>query len=98
MKRFRDLETYQESVRSELPGVAVSWLAAVRVEMEKLTKAALSGEVSDEEFLRMVEDLSKRMPDLLEKMNHDSLAKLMEDSMGGAMANGMAARVAESND
>lgn len=93
MKRYRDLEKYQANVRKEIPGVAVSWLAAVRKEMEKLTKAALSADVSDEEFRAMVEETSKRMPELLDEMDHDALAKLMEESMGGAMANGIAARL-----
>ena len=93
MKRYRDLEKLQANVRAEIPKVAVSWLAVVRKEMEKLTKAALSGEVSDEEFRRMVEKTSKRLPELLGEMDHDALADLMEKAQGASMANGIAARV-----
>lgn len=93
MKRYRDLEKLQATVRAEIPTVAIDWLAAVRKEMEKLTKAALSGDVSDAEFRGLVEETSKRLPKLLKKMDHDALAKLMETSMGAAMANGLAARL-----
>lgn len=93
MNRYRTLETLQANTRDALPSAAVLWLAAVRIEMEKLTKAALSGEVSDEEFLALVEETSKGLPDLLDRMDHDALARLMEDSMGAAMANGMSARM-----
>jgi hypothetical protein len=96
MKRYRDLEKLQETVRADIPAVAISWLAAVRKEMEQLTKAALSGEVSDEEFRALVEKTSKRLPELLDEMNHEALADLMESGMGAAAANGIAQRIQES--
>ena len=90
--RFRDAEKLAATVREELPSVAIVWLAAVRQEMEKLTQAALSGEVSDAEFRALVEATSQRLPELLEEMDHDALAELMEEGMGAAMGNGLAAR------
>lgn len=93
MNRYRTLEKLQAATRDELPSASVLWLAAVREEMEKLTKAALSGEVSDEEFAHMVEETSKGLPGLLDRMDHDALAELMEESMGAAMGNGIAARM-----
>lgn len=93
MNRYRELEKLQETVRSEIPSVAVDWLAAVRKEMEKLTKAALSGDLTDEQFRALVEKTSKRLPELLDKMNHEALSGLMEKGMGAAMANGMAERL-----
>lgn len=73
--------------------MAVKWLAAARTPLEKLTMAALNAEVSDAEFVAMVEAFSKSLPKLLEKMDHGPCQKLMEESMGAAMANGVAARM-----
>lgn len=93
--RFRDAEKLAATVREELPSVAIVWLAAVRKEMEKLTKAALSGEVSDTEFRALVEKTSKRLPALLKEMDHDALGKLMEAGMGAAIANGIEHRTSD---
>lgn len=91
--RFEDAEKLAATVRAEIPAVAVSWLASVRKEMEKLTTAALSGKVTDAEFRAMVEKTSKRLPEMLKDMDHDALAKLMEEGMGAAMGNGIAERL-----
>ena len=92
MNRFRTHEQLSAATRARLPEAVGPWLAAVRAEMEKLTTAALSGEVSDEEFRALVEETSAALPDLLDRTDHDSLAGLMEHGMGAAMANGIAAR------
>lgn len=92
MTRFSDTEKLSAAVRGRLPDVAGPWLAAVRDEMEKLTMAALAGDVSDEDFRRMAEATSNRLPDLLDRMDHAALAGLMEHGMGAAMANGIAER------
>lgn len=93
MSRFSDNEKLAAAVRGRLPEVAGPWLAAVRSEMEKLTMAALAGEVSDDDFRRMAEDVSRRLPELLDRMDNDALAGLMEHGMGAAMANGIEARL-----
>jgi hypothetical protein len=93
MSRFRDAETLAETVRAEIPSVAVTWLAALRAPLEKLTMAALDEGVSDEEFLNRVDGFAKKIPDLLEEMDSEALAALMEGAMGAAMANGIAERL-----
>jgi hypothetical protein len=92
MSRFKDAEKLAETVRGEIPAAAINWLSAARKEMEKLTRAALRGDISDDEFRAMVEATSKRLPTLLDDMDHDALAKLMEDGMGAAMGNGIGER------
>lgn len=92
MDRFKQGEKLAAAAREGLPSVAVQWLAAARKPLEKLTKAALNGEVSDAEFVALVEEFSQSLPGLLDEMDHDALATHMENSMGAAMANGMAAR------
>lgn len=98
MTRFQDAEKLAATARAEIPGVAIAWLAALRGPLEKLTMAAVSGEVTDAEFLNQVDAFIKKLPELMETMDHDALAKLMEDSMGAAMANGIAQRVEVSSD
>jgi hypothetical protein len=93
MNRFSDAEDLAAATRAELPRMAVDWLAALRGPLEKLTTAALSEGMSDEEFLRQVETFIQRLPELFDEIDHDSLAALMESSMGAAMANGIAARI-----
>ena len=90
--RFKDGEKLMAATRAKIPEAAVKWLAAARSPLEKLTMAALSGEVTDEEFRAMVKKFSKSLPGLLPKMDHAAIADLMEQGMGAAMANGIAAR------
>lgn len=90
--RFQDAEKLAATVREQIPAVAIDWLAAVRKEMEKLTRAALRGDVTDAEFRAMVEATSKRLPELLAEMDHQAIAGLMETGMGAAMGNGIASR------
>ncbi len=92
MARHRTHEALSAATRSRLPAVAGPWLAAVRAEMEKLTMAAIAGEISDEEFRAMAKAASAKLPELLATMEHDALATLMEQGMGAAMANGIEAR------
>ena len=94
--RFQDVEELAATARQELPGVAIAWLEAARKEMEKLTMAALSGDVSDEEFAAMVEATSQGLPGLLDKLDHAPLETLMENTMGAAMGNGIASRMEDS--
>lgn len=93
MHRTRQLETLQAATRDRLPDVAAVWLAAVREEMEKLSTAAIAGELTDAEFIALVEATSAKLPELLTTMDHDALAGLMEQSMGAAMANGIEERL-----
>ncbi len=92
MSRHRALERLQAHSRAQIPRAAVKWLAAARAPLEKLTKAALNGAVTDAEFRAMVERFSKELPGLLEKMDHEALAEPLEQAMGAAMANGLAER------
>ncbi|MEO5915570.1 MAG: hypothetical protein ABIS50_15155 [Luteolibacter sp.] len=92
MNRFQQLEIQQAATRAELPRVAVQWLAAARTPLEKLTMAALDPDLSDEEFVKLVERFSEDLPKLLDTMDHDALAELMEEGMGAAMANGIEQR------
>lgn len=90
--RFREGERLMAATRAEIPGAAVRWLAAVREPLEILTMAAVSPDVSDEQFVELVEAFSESLPGLFGKMDHAALAELMEGGMGAAIANGLTAR------
>lgn len=93
MDRYREFETLSQAVRDGLPRVAVQWLAAARRPLETLTRAALDPEISDEEFRKMVEEFSEKLPELYDKLDVDALQDHLEGAMGAAMANGLAARL-----
>lgn len=93
MNRFQEAEALAATVRAELPRVAVQWLAAARPPLEKLTRAALDPELSDADFLALVEDFSRSLPTLFDQLDHATLATHMENSMGAAMANGLSSRI-----
>jgi hypothetical protein len=90
--RHKTGEKLMAATRAEIPRAAVKWLAAVREPLEILTMAAVSPDVSDDQFVELVEAFSESLPGLLGKMDHEALAELMEGSMGAAMANGLTAR------
>ena len=92
VERFQEGEKLMAASREQILNVAERWLEAVRLPLETLTMAALSPDVSDDDFLQMVEDFPASLPGLLETMDHSALAEVMEGSMGAAMANGMVAR------
>jgi hypothetical protein len=91
-KRHATNEKLMAATREQIPTVAIPWLAAVRKPLEKLTKAALSGKITNEQFATMVQEFSESLPGLLEKMDTAPLAELLETGMGAAMANGITAR------
>lgn len=91
-KRFKEGEKLMAATRAQIPGAAVRWLAAVREPLEILTMAAVSPDVSDAQFVELVEAFSESLPGLMETMDHAALAELMEEAMGAAMANGLTAR------
>jgi hypothetical protein len=91
-QRHKTGEKLMAATRDRIPGAAVRWLAAVREPLEILTMAAVSPDVSDEQFLELVESFSESLPGLMGKMDHGALAELMEGGMGAAMANGLTAR------
>jgi hypothetical protein len=90
--RYKTNETLMAATREKIPAAAIDWLAAVRRPLEKLTRAALSGDVTDAEFRAMVEQFSASLPGLMGDIDHTPIATLMEHSMGAAMANGLTAR------
>lgn len=92
MNRFQTAEKLMAATRAQIPRAAVRWCAAVRQPLEILTMAALSPDVSDEQFTELVEAFSESLPGLMESMDHAALAELMEAGMGAAMANGLTAR------
>lgn len=92
MNRYQEAEKLAATVREQIPSAAVQWLAALREPLQGLTTAALNGDLSDEDFMQLVEKFSADLPGLMDTLDHEALAKLMEESMGAAMGNGIAQR------
>lgn len=82
------IDHLQHRVRQQLPSVLDNWLGSARTELEKLTRAAADETVSDEDFLRLLEDFSRDPLRLVKLMNPSALASALEDAMGTAMAVG----------
>lgn len=82
------IDHLQHRVRQQLSAVLDNWLASARTELEKLTRAAADGTVSDEDFLRILKDFASDPLRLVKLMNPSALASALEDAMGTAMAVG----------
>lgn len=82
------IDHLQHRVRRQLPAVLDAWLGKARAELEKLTRAAADETVSDEDFLRLLEDFAADPLRLAKLMNPSALASALEDAMGTAMAVG----------
>lgn len=78
----------QSRVRQQLPAVLDGWLGNARIELEKLTRAAVDDTVSDEEFRRVLADFASDPLRLVRLMEPAALASALEDAMGTAMAIG----------
>jgi hypothetical protein len=92
-KKALRLEAYQERVRAGLAQVVPQWVDAARRKLETLTKAAKNPEISDEEFLRLIEAAVIEMPALMAELDGDALARYLERAMGGAAAMGIEATI-----
>lgn len=82
------LDHLQHRVRQQLAAVLDAWLGKARTELEKLTRAAADETVSDEDFIRLLEDFASDPFRLVKLMNPSALASALEDAMGTAMAVG----------
>lgn len=82
------LDHLQRRVRQQLPAVLDAWLGKARTELEKLTRAAADETVSDEDFIRLLEDFAADPLRLIKLMSPSALASALEDAMGTAMAVG----------
>lgn len=81
-------EKLTENVLEELTGVEAKWLAGVKPYFRRLVAAAKSGNVSDAEFVRTLEQAKKEMPELFTRLNHEAIARALEAAMGSAAVNG----------
>jgi hypothetical protein len=82
-------------VLENLTDVQEQWLGNATPVIEGLIAKAQSTELSDEDFIKAVEDAAAAMPDLFDKLDWHTLAGEMEKVMGAAMVNGIAKRQRE---
>ncbi len=86
IKKQRDY--LEKHYRSHLPIILNEWLDEARTELEKLTKACLSPDVSDAEFTKLMEEWAKDPHKILNKLNVSSLTNHLTDTMGSYAAIG----------
>jgi hypothetical protein len=88
---YRELENYQAEARKRLPDAIKEWNKPAREFLQKLTRAAMDKKVSDESFVKLLEEADQEFPGLMKTMNTGALAGELENAMGTAMVLGMAA-------
>lgn len=81
-------EKLTENVLEDLTGVEAKWLGGVKPYFRRLVAAALSRNVTDAEFVAVLERAQKEMPELFAHMRHEAVASALEKAMGAACANG----------
>lgn len=89
--RHRQTERLAAAARARLPAITPAWLAPLRAEIERLTRAASQGTLSDAQLLRRIQALHDRAPRLLSRLDPAPLADLLEATMAAALLNGIQA-------
>jgi phage gp29-like protein len=77
-----------DNVLEDLTGVEAKWLGAVKPFFRHLVEAARSENLTDAQFIAVLERAQKQMPELFTQLNHQALADTLEAAMGAACVNG----------
>jgi phage gp29-like protein len=77
------------NVMENLTDVASEWLSGVKPAFDRLAGLALSGEVTDDDFLKVVVEAKNQLPELFDKLDTASLQTAFENSSGTAMMAGV---------
>jgi len=74
-------------------GVSAEWLEPLKPRIGAIFAMATSDNVSEEEFVKALNELSSDVPSLFDRINREALAKELEALQGAAVVNGAAARM-----
>jgi phage gp29-like protein len=77
-----------DRVLEDLTGIEAKWLGGVKPIFVSLVQAAQNEQLTDEEFVRVLDRAKKQMPELFSRLNHDAIAEALEASLGAAVVNG----------
>ena len=67
-----------ETVLEDLTGVAADWLGGVKPHFDRLTALALSGKVSDADFVEALQASNAQLPELFGDLDTEALAAALE--------------------
>ncbi len=82
------MDQLTNNVLENLTGVQAKWLSGVKPMFRELIVAAKNGDLTDRQFIAVLERAQNRFPELFAKLDRSHLAQAMERSMGAAAING----------
>jgi phage gp29-like protein len=77
-----------DNVLQDLTGIEAKWLGGVKPFFVQLVQAAQNDQLSDAEFVRVLERARSQMPELFGRLDHDAVAQALESALGAAVVNG----------
>ncbi len=77
-----------DNVLEDLTGIEAKWLGGVKPFFVQLVRAAQNDQLSDAEFVRVLERARSQMPELFGRLDHDAVAHALEGALGAAVVNG----------
>jgi len=77
-----------DNVLEELTGVEAKWLGGVKPYFRKLLLAARDENISDAQFIAVLEKAQKDMPELFAKLDIKALETAFNNAMSPAVVNG----------
>jgi phage gp29-like protein len=77
-----------DNVLEDLTGIEAKWLGGVKPFFVHLVQAAQNDQLSDAEFVRVLERARSQMPELFRRLDHDAVAHALEGALGSAVVNG----------
>jgi phage gp29-like protein len=83
-------ERLLDNVLEELTGVQPRWLGDVRPFFHELMAAAQFKEITDAEFVAVLERAQKRMPELFGRIKHQELEEVFYNALSTSVVNGAA--------
>jgi phage gp29-like protein len=83
-------EKLLDNVLEELTGVQPRWLGDVRPFFHELMAAAQFKEITDAEFVAVLERAQKRMPELFGRIKHQELEEVFYNALSTSVVNGAA--------
>lgn len=89
------VDRLSSAVLEGLTGVQQEWLAPIRPTFERLMALAMSDTVTDEDFLKALEEAREKMPEQFDELDSEALQEAFENAIGSAMLAGSTRRLEE---
>lgn len=85
-----NINKLSDNVMESLTQVSSQWLGGVKPTFDRLADLALSGNATDDDFLKTIEAASTQLPELFGELDTQSLQQAFEESIGTALMAGVA--------